>query len=99
MKTATKNLVTLEEAFGSEIEDGGKWRLICERHFCIVQFTNKRVAQSFKNCPNEWCEACEDDSKYCYTCEITVPDHWFGTSEIVEGGVHRHESHEIGGRN
>ena len=53
--------VSLEEVFGSEIEDGGKWRLVCEKHSQICQFTNKRVAQSFKKNPEQWCEICRDD--------------------------------------
>ena len=91
--------VTLEEAIGDEIADGGKWRLVCEKHYTICQFTNKRIAKSLMSKPSAWCEACCDDSEYCYTCEIFVPSYYFGASEIVEGGVHRHEGHEIGGRN
>lgn len=87
--------VELYEVFGSTIEDGGKWQLFCAKHFQILQFTNKKVAASFKNRPEEWCEFCRDDSGFCYTCELPVPDYYM----LSDGSAIKHEGHELGGRN
>jgi len=84
--------VSLEEVYGSEIEDGGKWRLVCEKHSQICQFTNKRVAQSFKSTPEQWCEICRDDSRFCYDCQID----WSDIYTTEEAG---HAGHNVGGKN
>jgi len=92
-----KRIKTVElcEMFGSEIEHGGRWGLICTKHSQSCQFTNKRVAASWKNKPETWCEFCQDDSNFCYTCGFDVPD-W---AMLPDGTAIRHEGHELGGRN
>jgi hypothetical protein len=87
--------VELNEVFGDTINDGGKWQLLCTKHWQCVQYTNKRVAASWKNSPEEWCESCQDDKHFCYTCDFPFADYLV----LDDGTVIGHEGHEIGGRN
>lgn len=87
--------VELYEVFGETVEDGGKWQLLCTKHFKICQFTNKKVAASFQKEPEMFCGFCQDDSDFCYTCEKGV----FQWDMLQDGTALGHEGHELGGRN
>jgi hypothetical protein len=88
---AQLNQVEVVEFFGSEIEDGGKWGMICNLHHEMFQDTNKRRLMTFKKHSEIWCMGCQDDSNFCYTCEISVPDFYF-----VDGVWTSHVGHVFG---
>lgn len=48
----------LTEAEGLDVNDGGKWLLMCEDHGFIVQDTNKRRLWGAADEVEEWCEEC-----------------------------------------
>ena len=70
------------------------WQIVCERHYHCIEVSSKREAMSYISATDEFCEACEDDSEYCYTCEIDIASYLFD-NDVALG----HEGHEIGGRN
>jgi hypothetical protein len=50
--------ICLTEDEGLDINDGGKWLLICEDHSSIIQDTNKRRLWGSADEVSDWCEMC-----------------------------------------
>jgi hypothetical protein len=50
--------ICLTEDEGLDINDGGKWLLMCENHGFIVQDTNKRRLWGAADEVSDWCEEC-----------------------------------------
>ncbi len=50
--------ICLTEDEGLDINDGGKWLLICEDHSSIIQDTNMRRLWGSADEVSDWCESC-----------------------------------------
>jgi len=57
-----KVIMCLTEDEGLDINDGGKWLLICVTHGSIVQDTNKKRLWGWAPTPNHWCGGCKGTS-------------------------------------
>ena len=50
--------ICLTEDESLDINDGGKWLLICEDHSSIIQDTNMRRLWAWADLVSDWCEEC-----------------------------------------
>lgn len=50
--------ICLTEDEGLDVNDGGKWLLICEAHSSIVQGSNYRRLWANADEVSDWCEEC-----------------------------------------
>lgn len=50
--------------------DGGemKWYTVCVDHGTCIGHRTRRLADSHGRVPEQWCEYCDDTTKYCVTC-------------------------------
>lgn len=55
--------ICLTEDEGLDINEGGKWLLICDNHGFILQDTNKSRLWGNADAVTEWCSKCQDNNK------------------------------------
>lgn len=55
--------ICLTEDEGLDINDGGKWLLICEAHSSIVQDSNYRRLWANADEVSDWCEECRTNDR------------------------------------
>jgi hypothetical protein len=55
--------ICLTEEEGLDINDGGKWLLICEDHSSIVQDSNYRRLWANAEEVEDWCEECRSNDR------------------------------------
>lgn len=53
-----KIVMCLSEEEGLDVQDGGKWVLICYTHGLLVQHKNKKHLWGFAATPEIWCGGC-----------------------------------------
>ena len=55
--------ICLTEDEGLDVNDGGKWLLICEAHTSIVQDSNYRRLWANADEVSDWCEECRSNDR------------------------------------